>query len=89
MMDAIKNYPRKDGRGQDRYVKYPALRDGKWYAADVMQGGYMISIWAVGYGTMGECQKACDVENKFWGYTLESARLIVAWSMGFLGAGKK
>ena len=81
MDDVIKNYPHKDDRGNDRYARYPVFDSGKWKAADVMEGGYMIPIWAVGFDTQKECQKACDIENKYWGYTPADVDRIVSWSM--------
>ena len=81
MDDIIKNYPHKDDRDYDRYVKYPVFDSGKWKAADVMEGGYMIPIWAIGFDTAEECQKVCDIENKYWGYAPADVEKIVSWSM--------
>ena len=81
MDKTIKNYPHKDDRGGDRYVRYPVCENGKWGAADVMEGGYMIPMFATAFDTRAECQKACDFENKWWGYTPEDVEKIVSWSM--------
>lgn len=81
MDNVIKNYPRKDYQECPRYVRYPVFDEGKWKAADVMEGGYMIPLRTIGFDTQKECQKACDIENKFWGYTPEDVARIISWSM--------
>ena len=77
----IKDYPHKDDRGQDRYVKYPVCDGGKWKGVDVVEGGYTVPLFATAFDTEAECQKACDIENKFWGYTPEDVEKIISWSM--------
>lgn len=81
MDDVIKNYPHKDDRGSNRYVKYPIFHNGKWRATDLVKGCCMIPIWAGGFDTQEECQKACDIENKYWDYTPADVERIVSWSM--------
>lgn len=70
---------------QQRF-NYPLvpLEPGKWMTVDVFQdGGYNILAAPVLFDTEAECQKACDVHNKFHGWTKDEANEIISESMKF------
>lgn len=76
----IQPYPKIDHKGHPKFVKYPVERDGKWYAADVQDGGYTISELAIGMPDLEQCQKACDSNNEWEGYPEHDADAIIEWS---------
>jgi len=53
------------------YIRYPILnKNGKWNAVDVVEeGGYIPLIAPVGFDTEAECQKSCDIHNKYHKFT--------------------
>lgn len=93
-------YPYVDDRGEKRYVRTPVqfykdklpegfqpivdIPEGKWVAVDVVEGGYTHSLFPVPFDTFKECEKACDIHNRYWGWDKKQANDIEAMSMGLL-----
>lgn len=82
-----KSYPKADGKhssGIDRflYVKYPVKCNGGYYCADVMRKGHSAkSIIDNVFEKESDCQHACDVHNKWAGFSKEYVNAILTWSM--------
>lgn len=84
------HYPLKDTTPghHPHYVKYPVLcmcnGEMNWVAVDVLKDGHS-SVDApqlVKHSTEAKCQKACDMENKFNGFSKEFVEGVVSKSMG-------
>lgn len=93
MMIAIENYPKKD-RDRNIYVRYPVMVTeayneisllqiplGKWVAVDVLKDGYKPLLSPNPFDTFDQCQKACDRDNKFWGFKKDEIDFVVSTSM--------
>ena len=81
------NYPKPDGKhssGDDRflYVRYPVKCKGGWYCADVLQRGHSAkTIIHNVFKSKEDSQHACDVHNKWCGFSKEYVNAILNWSM--------
>jgi len=75
-------YPKEDGH-RKYWVKYPVKeKDGKWYAADVKEGGYTIPpLVSVPFDSQAECQLACDSNNYYHDYSPQFVNRVITWSM--------
>lgn len=89
----IPNYPLIDEH-RKHYVRYPiqvmrGVKDligtnlpvGKFVAVDVLQKGYQHLLCPVIFDTEEECQKACDIHNKYHGWSKDDVNEIVGISM--------
>ena len=79
----IPNYPVIDGH-RLQYVLHPVCRDGKWRAAEVVEGGYIDPFGnpvKIDFKTQLGCQLACGVHNKCAGWTPEEVEEIISLSM--------
>ena len=75
------NYPLEE-RGQFYYVKHPVKnKNGKWIGVNVIEGGYQDSPLYCEIDSEENCQKACDVHNRYHGFSEEYVKAIVNWSM--------
>lgn len=92
-MSSIENYPKKDGN-RDIYVRYPVqvteeyneisplqIEEGKWVAVNVLEEGYQPLLSPNPFETFEQCEKACRISNKFWGFTDDEVIAIVDASM--------
>ncbi len=68
--------------GELIYVRYPIKNEyGKWVTVDVLSNGYRQLYSPVQFKSEKECEKACDVRNKFYGWTKDEADRIISDSM--------
>lgn len=93
-------YPHVDDRGERSYVRTPVqyfknklpdgfkmvvdIPEGKWVPVDVKEDGYSHLIAPTAFDSFKECEKACDVHNRYWGWDRQQAIEIEAMSMGVL-----
>jgi hypothetical protein len=78
----IKDYPRVDSEGIERFVIYPVKNAyGKWEAADVLHDGYRCLPHRFHFDHFEDCLKTCLVINKFNGYFRKDVHRIVGASM--------
>lgn len=91
----MKNYPLKDEH-RIHHAKIPMqltvemmkklimktyTRDlGKWICVDIVKGGYSVPPTAVVISTKEKAQKACDVHNKYHGWSKKDIEEILKWS---------
>lgn len=75
--------PIKDSRGQFHYIKYPVQRDNKkWVAADVVEDGYVDNGFTlIEFDSEKECKKACDIHNRYHGWSERDVFVYVYNSM--------
>jgi hypothetical protein len=90
MEDVLKNYPKVDGHIKN-YVVYPEInKNKKWYAANVYLAGWGTPVGGYEgfnnhkqeFDTEEKCQKACDIHNRYHGWTPDQVDQIVHASMG-------
>lgn len=58
---------------------------GEWVAVDVhLTGGYTISPAIISQKNEAACKQACDIHNKYHGWSTEDVNAIIHISMGNL-----
>jgi len=82
----IENYPIQDSaRGHHpHYVLYPVSKNGKWRAAEVVEGGYLDPFknpTKTDFEDYKTCKKACDVHNEWLGIGKKRVYQIINLSM--------
>jgi len=83
----IPNYPKPDHvpGHHPHYVYVPVLKNGKWRAGEVVEGGYLDPFnnpTKIDFDTEAECQKACDHHNHWHGWSDTEIETIISLSMG-------
>lgn len=82
MTNEIQKYPKEGRNGQKYYVRYPVRRkNGKYIAAEVLENGYLDLPIYTEFETEQSAKKACEVHNRYHGWSKAEVDKIICMSM--------